>query len=91
MPLSAGITPANVYDNQMYQDLTGHLPGMAQYVVADAGYDDQKLYDFSRYRGIRLVCLAKTVPSYKRQETGIDLILQIQERSEDIQYQGRVD
>ncbi len=56
VPLSAGITPANVYDNQMYQDLIGCLPDTVQYVVADAGYDDHKLYDYSRYRGIRLVC-----------------------------------
>ncbi|MGI0007251.1 MAG: transposase [Nitrosotalea sp.] len=56
VPLSAGVTPANVYDNQMYQDLIGCLPDGIRYVVADAGYDDHKLYDYSRYRGARLVC-----------------------------------
>ena len=56
VPLSADISTANVSDNQMYQDLTGQLPGIVQYIVADAGYDDHKLYDFSRYRRIRLVC-----------------------------------
>ncbi|MGI0065790.1 MAG: transposase, partial [Nitrosotalea sp.] len=55
VPLSAGMTSANVYDNQVYQELIGQLSDI-RYVVADAGYDDQKLYDFSRYRGIRLVC-----------------------------------
>ncbi|MHB8602516.1 MAG: transposase [Nitrosotalea sp.] len=54
--LSACITPANVYDNQMYANLIESLPGGIQYVVADAGYDDHNLYDYSRYRGIRLVC-----------------------------------
>ncbi|MGI0061450.1 MAG: transposase [Nitrosotalea sp.] len=56
VPLSAGITSANVYDNQMYQDLIGCLPDGIRYVVADEGYDDHKLYDYSRYRGARLVC-----------------------------------
>ncbi|MGI0068674.1 MAG: transposase, partial [Nitrosopumilaceae archaeon] len=56
VPLSADITTANVCDNQMYHDLIEQLPDGIQYVVADAGYDDHKLYDYSRYRGIRLVC-----------------------------------
>jgi hypothetical protein len=56
VPLSACITSANVYDNQKYQDLVEHLLDTVRYVVADAGYDDQNLYDYSRYRGIRLVC-----------------------------------
>lgn len=56
VPLSAGITPANVYDNQMYQELTGQLPDGIQYIVADAGYDDWKLYDYTRQKGARLVC-----------------------------------
>jgi hypothetical protein len=56
VPLSASITPANVYDNQMYQELTGHLPDGIQYVAADAGYDDWKLYDYTRQKGARLVC-----------------------------------
>jgi hypothetical protein len=50
------MTPANVYDNQMYQNLIGHLPGIVQYVMADAGYDDWKLYYYTRQRGARLVC-----------------------------------
>jgi len=29
---------------------------MVQYVVADMGYDDKKLYDYSRQRKITLVC-----------------------------------
>lgn len=56
VPLSASVTTANVYDNQMYQHLTGHLPDTVRYTVADEGYDDYKLYDYSRQRGIRLVC-----------------------------------
>ncbi len=55
VPLSACITPANVYDNQMYQELVEHLHAI-RYVVADAGYDDQKLYDHTRQKGARLIC-----------------------------------
>lgn len=56
VPLSAGITSANIPDNQMYANLIESLPDGILYVVADAGYDDHNLYDYSRYRGIRLVC-----------------------------------
>lgn len=55
VPLSAGISTANVPDNQMYCNIVGPLPDY-RYVVADAGYDDWKLYDFTRYQGARLVC-----------------------------------
>lgn len=48
VPLSADLTTANVQDNKMYESITGALPeGMVRYVVADEGYDDHKLYDFS--------------------------------------------
>jgi len=56
VPLSAGMTPANVYDNQMYRDIIEQLPDCTRYVVADAGYDDWKLYDYTRQRDARLVC-----------------------------------
>ncbi|MGI0074347.1 MAG: transposase [Nitrosotalea sp.] len=54
VPLSADISTANVSDNHMYCSLVESL--QARYVVADLGYDDHKLYDYSRYRGMRLVC-----------------------------------
>lgn len=53
--LSVYVTPANVYDNQTYQELVEHLHAI-RYVVADAGYDDQKLYDYTRQKGARLAC-----------------------------------
>jgi hypothetical protein len=56
IPLSASVTTANVPDNQMYQELTGQLAGAVRYIVADAGYDDWKLYDYTIRRGARLVC-----------------------------------
>lgn len=56
VPLSAGITSANMPDNQMYANLIESLPDGIQYVAADAGYDDHNLYDYSRHRGMRLVC-----------------------------------
>jgi IS5 family transposase len=55
VPLSACISPANVQDNKMYQDLVEGLPDTVRYIVADAGYEDYKLYDYSRRRGIRLI------------------------------------
>jgi hypothetical protein len=56
VPLAAAVTSANVYDNQLYCTITERLPGEIRYVVADAGYDDWKLYDYTRQRGARLVC-----------------------------------
>ena len=55
VPLSAHITGANVYDNQAYHSLIEPLQNV-RYVVADAGYDDHKLYDYTRQKGIRLIC-----------------------------------
>ena len=71
VPLSAGMTPANVYDNQMYQELVEDLSDGIRYVVADAGYDDHKLYDYSRYRGIRLVCPVRRYRHTKGDRLGI--------------------
>ncbi|WP_157926845.1 transposase [Candidatus Nitrosotalea okcheonensis] len=55
VPLSAGITTANIQDNQEYQNLVEYLPDM-RYIVADKGYDDHELYEYTRQRGARLVC-----------------------------------
>ncbi len=56
VPLSADFSTANVPDNKMYQNITLPLHEEVEYVIADEGYDDHKLYDFSRYRGYQLVC-----------------------------------
>lgn len=57
VPLSADFTAANVYDNQMYYNLIEPLStGMTRHVVADAGYDDRNLYDYTRQKDARLVC-----------------------------------
>jgi hypothetical protein len=65
VPLSAGVTTANVQDNQMYVPLTSSssssssvfsLPSV-RYMTADHGYDDKKLYEYSKKTlGIDLVC-----------------------------------
>ena len=61
VPLTADVTTANVSDNKMYVPLTSSssvfsLPS-ALYVVADPGYDDKKLYEYSKNTlGIDLVC-----------------------------------
>ena len=68
VPLTADVTTANVQDNQMYVTLTSSsspsspsssvfsLPSVL-YMAADPGYDDRKLYEYSkRILGIDLVC-----------------------------------
>ena len=61
VPLTADVTTANIPDNQMYVTLTSsssvfYLPS-ALYMIADpAGYDDKKLYEYSKKTlGISLV------------------------------------
>jgi len=56
VPLSADFTSANIPDNKMYQSVTAPLPEGIRYIIADEGYDDHELYQFSRYRGFDLVC-----------------------------------
>jgi hypothetical protein len=56
VPLSADFTTANIADNNIYPSITASLPDGVRYAVADEGYDDHALYDFSRYRGFELVC-----------------------------------
>ena len=63
VPLTAGVTTANIQDNQMYVSLTSSssslvfsLPHLL-YMVADPGYDDKNLYEYSKNTlGIDLVC-----------------------------------
>ncbi len=61
VPITADVTTANVQDNQMYVSLTSassvfSLP-LALYMVADPGYDDKNLYEYSKkVLGIDLVC-----------------------------------
>jgi len=62
VPLTADVTTANVPDNQMYVSLTSSslvfsLPSSVLYMASDPGYDDKKLYEYSRkILGIDLVC-----------------------------------
>jgi hypothetical protein len=55
VPLSTIILPANVDDTQAYCGLVESISDV-KYVVADMGYDDHKLYDFTRQKGARLIC-----------------------------------
>ncbi len=64
VPLTADVTTANVQDNQMYVSLTSSsicfLFTLDIYMVADPGYDDKKLYEYSKKTlGIDLVCPVK--------------------------------
>lgn len=63
IPLTAGVTTANIQDNQMYVPLTSSsissvfsLPSTC-YMAADPGYDDKKLYEYSKeVLGLDIVC-----------------------------------
>ncbi len=59
VPLSAGVSTANVQDNQLYCDIISLLPDCLRYVAGDGGYDDWKLYYFTKQRNARLVCPVK--------------------------------
>lgn len=68
VPLSADFTTANIPDNKMYESITSSIPeGIVRYVAADEGYDDHELYDFSRYRGLQLVCPIKRYKNTKQE------------------------
>ena len=61
VPLTADVTTANVQDNQMYVSLTSSSPVFSlpslRYMAADPGYDDRKLYEYSKkILGMDLVC-----------------------------------
>lgn len=80
VPLTADVTTANVQDNQMHVPLASSssssspsssvfsLPSL-RYMAADPGYDDKKLYEYSRkVLGIDLVCPVeryKNTPKYR--------------------------
>jgi hypothetical protein len=60
VPLTVDVTTANVPDNHMYVSLTTSSPvfslPLTCYIVADPGYEDKKLYEYSKELGIYLVC-----------------------------------
>jgi hypothetical protein len=65
VPLTADVTTANIQDNQMFVTLVSSssssslvfsLPSLL-YMIADPGYDDKKLYEYSKKAlGMDLVC-----------------------------------
>jgi len=64
--LSTDFSTANVSDNQMYCNRIEPLPNnTVRYVATDLGYDDHKLYDFSKNHGITLVCPIRRYRSTK--------------------------
>ncbi|HEY6534394.1 MAG TPA: transposase, partial [Candidatus Nitrosocosmicus sp.] len=70
VPLTADVTTANVQNNQLYVSLTSHSSSSSSssssslfslsstlYMVADPGYDDKNLYEYSKKTlGIDLGC-----------------------------------
>ena len=66
VPLSAGITTANVHDSKMYKPLVESLFATGdtiQNILCDPAYNDGKLYQYSRQRNLRLICPVKRYPS----------------------------
>ena len=62
VPLTVDVTTTNIRNNQMYVSLTSSslvfsLPHLL-YMMADPGYDDRKLYEYSNKKvlGMDLVC-----------------------------------
>ena len=60
VPMTAGVTTANVQDNQLYPIMVSTLPSETikkiHFMVADPGYDDHSLYELSTDMGFQLVC-----------------------------------
>ena len=73
IPLSAGVTTANVQDNQAYEGLTSSIPletiKKAHFMTAGPpGYDDQDLYELSMDLGFQLVCPVRQYRSHSNRK-----------------------
>jgi len=73
LPLTADVTTANVPDNRMYIPLTSSSSPLVlslqslRYMVADPGYDDKELYEYSKGLGIDLICPVKRYKSSSKE------------------------
>ena len=76
-PLTADVTTANVPNNKMYIPLTSSYLVFSlsslRYMVADPGYDDKELYEYSKKTlGIDLVCPVERYDSTSKKR--LDLV-----------------
>lgn len=62
VPLSAGISTANVSDGTMYYGIVESLAGLVENVLCDPAYDDKSLYQFSNKKNLRLITPVKQYP-----------------------------
>ena len=62
VPLSAGISTANVHDGNMYCTLVDPLAGLVENILCDPAYDNSKLYQFSNKKHLRLITPIKQYP-----------------------------
>jgi hypothetical protein len=72
VPLTADVTTANIPDNKMYVTLTYSssvfaLPSL-RYMTADPGYDDKKLYEYSKSIGNRPGLSCRKIRKYLQKE-----------------------
>ena len=76
VPLTANVTTANIPDNKMYVPLTSSSLVFSlsslRYMVADPGYDDKELYEYSKGLGIDLVCPVERYKSTSKKR--LDLV-----------------
>ena len=71
VPLSACFTSGNIPDRNMYESLITAFGGSVQNVLADAGYDADKLYKLTEKQDMRLIAVINKIGKNtkpKRQE-----------------------
>jgi hypothetical protein len=56
VPLTAGVSTANIYDPHRYDILADPLAGLVPYMATDSLYSSEELYHSSKEKGIVLVC-----------------------------------
>ena len=85
VPLTATVTTANIPDNKMYIPLTSSSSSSSSaassaafslpyvlYMIADLGYDDKRIYDYSKkVLGIDLICPVKRYESTSKERLEI--------------------
>ena len=62
VPLSAGVSTANIHDGKMFDALIKSLSGIIRNILADPAYDDSKLHDSCGKKHLRLVTPIRQYP-----------------------------
>ncbi len=62
VPLSAGVSTANIHDGRTFDALIKSLSGIIRNILADPAYDDSKLHDSCGKKHLRLVTPIRQYP-----------------------------